>query len=71
MVTDWIIAFRRTEMVWDDAMQEPTAADHGDVLYNIGVNQACNYSCFHLFSQTSNIFCHHYHFYKLHFHFYA
>merc|ERR1719348_2627352 len=26
----------RTEMVWDDAMQEPTAADHGDVLYNIG-----------------------------------
>jgi len=26
----------RTEMVWDDTMQEPTAADHGDVLYNIG-----------------------------------
>ena len=25
-------------MVWDDAMQEPTAADHGDVLYNIGIN---------------------------------
>ena len=25
----------RTEMVWDDTM-EPTAADHGDVLYNIG-----------------------------------
>ena len=25
----------RTEMVWDDKM-EPTAADHGDVLYNIG-----------------------------------
>ena len=30
--------FPRTEMVWDDAMQEPTAADHGDVLYNIGIN---------------------------------
>ena len=30
--------FFRTEMVWDDAMQEPTAADHGDVLYNIGIN---------------------------------
>ena len=25
----------RTEMEWDDN-QEPTAADHGDVLYNIG-----------------------------------
>ena len=25
-------------MIWDDAMQEPTAADHGDVLYNIGIN---------------------------------
>ena len=50
MVTDWIIAFRRTEMVWDDAMQEPTAADHGDVLYNIGVNQTYNalvFTCFH------------------------
>ena len=30
----------RTEMVWDDAMQEPTAADHGDVLYNIGINSS-------------------------------
>ena len=27
-------------MVWDDAMQEPTAADHGDVLYNIGINSS-------------------------------
>ena len=48
MVTDWIIAFRRTEMVWDDTMQEPTAADHGDVLYNIGVNQTYKCSCFRL-----------------------
>ena len=35
-------------MVWDDTMQEPTAADHGDVLYNIGVNQTYNCSCFRL-----------------------
>jgi hypothetical protein len=27
----------RTEMEWDDN-QEPTAADHGDVLYDIGIN---------------------------------
>ena len=33
----------RTEMEWDDN-QEPTAADHGDVLYDIGKELLYNYA---------------------------